>query len=62
MFPLHCLAPGVQTPAQLPAVQTKGQLVPFVQAPVASQVCGVRLLQTFEPGRQTPEHWPVVHR
>jgi hypothetical protein len=45
---------------QLPALQTSGQAVPvFPHWPVASQVCGCRLLHVFEPGEQTPPHIPV---
>jgi hypothetical protein len=37
-LPLHWWLPGTQTPVQLPAEQTNGQLIPFVQFPVASHV------------------------
>jgi hypothetical protein len=61
VLPLHCLAPGLQTPEQLPAKHTKGQSVPFVQLPLASQVCGVTCgvavpAHCFELGTQLPPH------
>lgn len=57
-LPAHLTAPGVQTPVQEPAEQTKGQELPFVQWPVVSHVCGVSPEHCFAPGTQIPEHAP----
>src|SRR5882724_2309090 len=58
---VHCLAPGLHMPAQLPVAHRKGQSVPFVHLPLASQVCGVRPVHCFEPGTHMPPHCPVAH-
>ena len=42
-------------------MHTLAQTVPFVQAPFASHVCGVRPLHCFAPGAHTPVHAPVTH-
>jgi hypothetical protein len=60
-MPLHCFAPGVQTPVQAPPAQTYWQAAPvFCQAPFASQVCGCRLLHCLAVGVQTPAQVPVA--
>lgn len=51
--PLHWVAPVVHCP-QTPALHCRGHAVPFVQAPVELQVCGVSELHCFVPGAQTP--------
>jgi hypothetical protein len=58
----HRLAPGMQTPPQLPLEQTFGHTVPSTQAPFSSQVWVVRLLgplHRFDPGLHMPVHWPM---
>jgi hypothetical protein len=41
IFPLHCSDPGLQTPVQFPAEQTKGQTAPLLaQWPPESQTWG----------------------
>lgn len=55
------LAPGMQSPPQLPLLQTLGQDAPSTQRPFSSQVWVVRLLgplHLFVPGLHSPVHWP----
>ncbi len=59
-LPEHCVAPGVQTPVHWPALQTKEQLDPLCQVPVASQVSGKSPLHWRAPGVQLPTHLPPL--
>jgi hypothetical protein len=59
--PLHCLAPGLQEPAQAPPLHTLAQAVPLTHAPLALQVCGVRLEHCLVPGVQAPAQTPATH-
>ena len=72
-WPLHCSAPGVQTPVHVaaaepaspedwPPLQTYGHVAPCAcHAPVESHVCGSLLLQRVRPGLHAPEHAPATH-
>ncbi len=66
-LPEHCVAPGLQEPAQyangpLPASDVvHTPLVQFdavPQVPVALQVCTPLPMHCVEPGEQSPEHTP----
>jgi hypothetical protein len=58
--PLHCIAPGVHTPEQLPPVHVLVHGVPDTQVPVESHVCGVSPLHCVAPGVQLPVQPLVV--
>jgi hypothetical protein len=57
VVPEHWVAPGLQTPLHVPAVQTKGQGCPSTHLP-AWQACGVRLLHCTLPSEHDPAHVP----
>ena len=58
--PLHRLAPGMQTPVQVPALHTLVQSELLTHAPAALQVCGVLPLHWADPGTQLPVHAPLL--
>jgi hypothetical protein len=58
-LPLHCVAPGEQTPVQAPAEQANGQLWLSTQLPVESHVCATLPKQRDAPGEQIPPHVPL---
>lgn len=57
---VHCVAPGVQEPAQAPPEQTKGQAEVTAHCPEASQVSTLVPLHWFEPGEHTPSQAPLL--
>ncbi len=57
---MHCLAPGVHAPLQVPALQTFGHAALLTHLPVESHVCGVFPLHCLVPGTQLPEHVPPL--
>jgi hypothetical protein len=51
----------MQTPVQVPALQTYGHALPlFCQAPVVSHVCGCRFMHCLALGAQTPVQAPAA--
>jgi len=56
---LHCFVPGLQLPEQAPPLHTLVHAVAPCQAPLASQVWGVRPLHCFVPGVHSPVHAPL---
>jgi hypothetical protein len=52
------VAPGLQTPPQVPLLHTKGHDWPARHCPVWSQVCGVLPAQRWLPGAHVPVHTP----
>jgi len=65
--PLHCTAPGVQTPEQLPAEQTYSHEVGLPHCPLELQVSTESPIPPSpmrhcpEPGVHTPVHEPLTH-
>lgn len=57
---MHSFAPGVQTPVQLPALQTYVHGLPSTHVPLALHVSGVFPVQLSVNGTHSPEQTPAL--